>query len=158
MKKILALSFCVFSVFFFGQNVKLKKDVVYINGKQCMKYSSKELGSSTTFSSLEGKRLFYIDVAKNDPLDRSYYKIQFAGSNDIITTPATGLNYRAAFIKNMISEGVINPANCEVNLAHVTAYGDRYHQDFTIQNNPVIIINNPPQPTRSGGVNVNINR
>lgn len=62
MKKILLLTFLIFSFFSFGQKVKLKKNIVYIDDKEVFHYE--EIGFNTTFSTLSGKEFLSVNASK----------------------------------------------------------------------------------------------
>ncbi|MBB4805623.1 hypothetical protein HNP38_000895 [Chryseobacterium defluvii] len=155
MKKVLLV--CSLAVFGFmsSQDIRLKDDHVFIDKNKCMKYTSRELTSFNTFYSLNGDKLFYIDVAENKR-GETYFKIQFNGFDDIITAQATAMNFRKGFINNMIEEGVLDPKNCQVNLSNIKTFKDRYNKNFE-DTETTVIINNTPADTRPrNGVNIRI--
>lgn len=68
MKKILLLTLLV-SSFAFGQKLKVKKDIAYIDGKEFVKVSEDKVSEENyIISALEGKSLFYLKMnSYNDP-------------------------------------------------------------------------------------------
>lgn len=156
MKKILLSSMLIVSCLAFSQEVKMKGEFVSINGNKCMKFKSKNMGGSTTFFSIDGAKVFYIDAGDSNQ-GENYFKIQFVGSDDIITLTADSFNYRIGFIKNMIEEGVIN-SNCQISLANIKSFKDRYHKDYNTTATTVIINNQSNDTRPRNGVNISLGR
>lgn len=153
MKKITVLSFVIFSVVAFAQEVKLKGDFVYVNGNKCLQFKSKNLGQNNTFSSLDGKKLFYIDAQDNKV--EQYYKIQFMGAEEMVTLQENSISPRKEFIVNLIEEGVLNQKNCSVNLANLKNFKERYHKEFRSPDTTVII-NETNNSTPRTGINIGV--
>lgn len=158
MKNFLLGSMLIISCLAFGQDIKLKDDHVFIDKNKCMRYVSKELGSTNTFYSLNGEKLFYMDINQNKR-GNQFYKIQFTGSDEVIKAVSPGMNTKKSFIKIMIEEGVINPKDCVINLANIKNFQDRYHDKSFDDTETTVIINNQSNDTRpKNGVNISIGR
>ncbi len=99
MRKILFSLSLVISCLTFGQKIDFKDDFVIINGKKCFKFESKRLGDFSTFYSLEGKKLFYIDAQRE-----SFYKIGFSGIDDYATLYKQKMNQKKEFLGYLIDE------------------------------------------------------
>jgi hypothetical protein len=134
MKKTFFASIFIFSSLAFGQDVKLKDGFVLLDKKKCFKYESKGLAEKNTFYSLDGQKVFYIDMHGN-----KYHKIQFVGSNDFVTLNQRSMNARKEFIINLIEEGVIDPKDCSIKIDNFKNFKDRYHKDY--ETNTTVIIN-----------------
>jgi hypothetical protein len=88
----------------FGQEVKLKKGIVYEDDIEILKYKTQ--GNQTTYFTKEGNKIFYIDFIPNHAqADRSYFKIGFYDNDEIITIKNT--IERKRIIQNLINEDVI---------------------------------------------------
>lgn len=155
MKKALLICSLATYSFMSSQDIKFKDDHVFIDKNKCMKYTSKDMTSHNTFYSLNGDKIFYIDVAENKR-GEGYFKIQFTGSDEIITALPTAMNFRKGFIANMIEEGVLDPKNCQVNLSNVKTFKDRYNKNFEDTDTTVIINNAPADSRPRNGVNIRI--
>ncbi|WP_284463472.1 hypothetical protein [Chryseobacterium sp.] len=127
MKKILFTLAITFSCFAFGQKVKLKNDKLFIDDKECMKYTSKELGTKNSFFSLDGKPLFFLDVISTGKgIDDGYIKISFTDSEEIVTM---GVGYsKKSIVSQLIEMGVID--NCKINSERIKDYVKRYDQKY----------------------------
>lgn len=69
MKKVLLFTFMIFSFFSFGQKIKFKKDIAFVDGKEYLK-SVEDPSSRNSYiiSSLDGKELLYLKLnSYNDP-------------------------------------------------------------------------------------------
>lgn len=157
MKKVLFGCGVIISSIAFGQDVKLKDGFVVINKEKCFKYTSKNMSFYNNFYGLDDKKLFYIDGAKTKS-DETYFKIQFTGSDEVITLPANAMNFRRGFLENLIEEGVINASNCNINLENIKMFKDRYNKNYN-NTETTVIINNQSNDTRPrNGVNISIGR
>lgn len=156
MRKIFFFFFSIISFIAFGQTVKLKGDYVLVNGNKCMKYSSKGMGEKNTFYNLEDKKIFYIDSQESNRGEH-YYKIQFAGSDEIITLQESTINAKKEFITNLIDEGVINSTDCSINLANIKSFKDRYNKDFSsIEATVIINQTQSPAQTPKKGISIGV--
>ncbi|WP_315057315.1 hypothetical protein [Chryseobacterium indoltheticum] len=158
MKKKLFGFAVIASCFVFGQDIKLKDDHVFIDKNKCMRYVSKELGSTNTFYSLNGEKLFYMDINQNKR-GNQFYKIQFTGSDYVIKAVAPGMNVKKSFLTLMLEEGVISPKDCSVNFANIKNFADRYHDKSFDDTETTVIINNNSSETRPrNGFNISLGR
>ncbi|WP_374443526.1 hypothetical protein [Epilithonimonas sp.] len=156
-KKVYSFFVLMISLTVFSQKVKLKGDFVYVNDNKCMKFSSKNMGESNTFSSLEGQKLFYIDAKQNNR-NETFYKIQFVGSDDIITLQESSISARKEFITNLIEENVINSTDCTIQLANLKSFKDRYHKDFSDSDTTIIINQTQSVSAPKKGISIGIGR
>lgn len=111
-----------------AQDVRLKQGIVTIDSKPCFKYVSKGLfGDDTTFSNMDGKTLFFLDVldatGKNGSMT-VYDKISFIGS-DLVVTMSDGYG-RKEIVKALIETGVIS--DCKFNHENIGDFANRYDQ------------------------------
>ena len=125
MKKVLFFSLIMIASFAFGQNVKLKDGKVLIDGNVCLNYEAKNLGSSNSFLSLEGKKLFYLDLQDGGG-KLGYLKIGFSGTNYVLTL--ANENSRKEIIRKLIEEKVIE--DCKINVDNIKEFVNRYDQHF----------------------------
>lgn len=127
MKKVLFGLAIVISCLSFGQKVKLKDDKVFIDGQDCMKHTSKALGTKNSFSSLDGKALFFIDfISTGKGINDGYIKISFIDSDEFVTRE-TGFT-KKMIISQLIEMGVID--NCIFHPEKIKDYVKRYDQKY----------------------------
>lgn len=129
MKKVVLFSLFIFSYFSFAQDkidVKLKKDIVYLNGNECLKFSSPFMGNTTTFYSLEGEKLFYFDVRDAGKNSQGYIKIGFTDS-DYTATVKNEIT-RRSLVKGLIEEGALE--NCKINQDKIKNFVNRFDQNY----------------------------
>ena len=129
MEKILVSFLLIFFSFVLGQNkvdVKLKNDIVYVDGNECLKYSSPFMGNTTTFYSLEGEKLFYFDVRDAGKNSQGYIKIGFTDS-DYTATVKNEIS-RKNIIKGLIEEGALE--NCKINQEKIKNFVTRFDQKY----------------------------
>lgn len=122
MKRIILFSLLTISCFAFGQKVKLKDDILFIDSKECMHYSSKQLGTKNVFSSLDGKALFFIDFISTG----KYVKISFTDSDEIATIQSNVT--RKKIIEQFLELGLIK--DCTFFPEKIKNYIKRYDQKY----------------------------
>lgn len=127
MKKVLFGFALIITSLTFGQKVKLKDDKVFIDDKECLKYASKALGTKNSFSSLDGKILFFVDlISTGKGVDDGYVKISFIDSDEFVTMQ-TGFT-KKMIISQLIEMGIIN--NCTFYPDKIKDYVKRYDQKY----------------------------
>lgn len=127
MKKVLFGFTILASCLVFGQKVKLKDDKVFIDDKECMKYTSKSLATKSSFSTLDNKPLFFIDlISTGKGVNDGYIKVTFIDSDEFVTME-TGFN-KKAIISHLIEMGVIN--DCKFYPEKIKDYVKRYDQKY----------------------------
>lgn len=128
MKKIIFLGLVISSVFAFGQEVKLRKGIVSIDGKECFKYTSDLLANNTVFKTNDGQTMFFMDVldGSSKKTIKMYNKISVIGSDRIVTMD--GGIARKDVIQGMILTNVINSSDCTFNKDNFGDFANRYDQ------------------------------
>lgn len=127
MKKIIFSGLMVFSLTVFGQEVKLRKGIVNIDGKECFKYTSDLLANNTVFKSNDDQTLFFMDLLDGSGKGGSiklYNKISVIGSDKVVTM-SDGID-RKEVIKGMILTGVIK--DCAFDKDKFGDFANRYDQ------------------------------
>jgi len=125
MKKFLLGFAIIISCLVFSQEVKMKKGIVYEDGKEVLKYTSQS--NQTTYSTLEGNKILYIDfVPNNSRADASYFKVGFYDSDETATmknniSPKRILVY-------LINESVLEKG--KLNVQNISNFIKRYDEKF----------------------------
>lgn len=162
-------NFFLFSVFFFtfiafGQNIKLKKNVVKVDDKEWIKYEGCSMFSEECNFLNDDSEIVIKFFSLNDPAKVGYanregrvwwHEVKFLGTGEsfeIQETPskiakilyiAKIYNEDKSFNKNVISK-------------LVEKYGHNFSERYSRNSGQTIIINNETQ--RSSGVNISIGR
>lgn len=114
------------SYFAFGQKIELKKDIVYVDKAECLKYSSAFMGDTTDFYSLSGEKLFYMDIKDAGKYSAGYLKIGFTGTDYVLTLKNEFT--RKQIIRRLIEEKVL--VDCKLNLENIKDFINRYDQKY----------------------------
>lgn len=130
MKKVLFFGLMIFTIFAFGQKVKLKKDIVYIDEQKCFAYESKNLANNNIISTLDGEKLFFIDLIDQNGVgsrnNEAYIKVSFIDSDEISTMP--NAFSRKEIIEGMIDVGVID--KCTFKKEKIPNFIKRFDQRY----------------------------
>ncbi|MDQ0064564.1 hypothetical protein [Chryseobacterium lathyri] len=130
MKKILFASMFIFSCFAFAQEVKLKKDAVYVDNKECLKVVSNN-SRNFVFTTLDKQRLFsfdYIITGENrEGFAAGYVKVYFFETNEVLTFKNNRFT-KKVFIQNLINDKVLD--NCALNIDNIKGFIQRYNEHY----------------------------
>jgi hypothetical protein len=155
MKKLfLILSFLTVTTLF-SQEIDFKKGIVYIDGKECLKYESE--GNNTTLKNLNGDDIVTIQYLRPDGSQQSLYnKIIFLEYNKSFTSK----NYiytRKALVEKLLKSNVL--VECAINSdkidTFILKYDEKVEDRMNNTNTNTIIIKEEP---RRSGININIGR
>ncbi|MDI9256140.1 hypothetical protein [Flavobacterium sedimenticola] len=167
MKKfLLVISLSIVSLGF-SQEVKLKKDQVFVDDQHWLNSDGCGMFSSTcSLTNLSGDEIIYmkyIELKGVEPITNynktgnvSYTEIKFLGFNVSIELQET---YKK-IIKILYAAKVVNPDGTldeEKVQKLVEKYGNAFSERYNKTTNNTIIINNNQEPQRSG-VNINLGR
>lgn len=151
-KRLFVVTFLFSFVLSFGQEIEVKKGVISIDGKECMKYYSDAV--SVTYQDLKGDDIIIFKyIRSNGPL---YVKVIFLESNQELTTSYifTKKDLIGKLVKcNAIKECALDEEKVR-NFVLKFDEGIEKRSDNNSSTNTVII---KEEPQRSG-VNINIGR
>ena len=121
------------------QEVKIKKDDVFVDGEKCLKANSK-FGEGTSFTDLAGNELVYFEYVTGVPNYPDYYKIIFVQDEIMITNQSLIIS-RKGLISMLIENEVLN--DCTVDSSKIQMFKFKYHEEvLPIQNVNVTIEEN----------------
>ena len=110
MKKILFAIFIFCSCLSFGQDINFKKGIVYIDGKECLKYDND--GTNITFQNLNGDDIVYIKYLRPDGTQQSLYtKVIFVEAKQELTSKSY-IFTKKALIEKLLKSNVL--VNCQI--------------------------------------------
>ncbi len=133
MKSITIISFIIYFLAFSAQaqNVKLKNDILYINGNECLSYKFQYSKTEITLFELNtDKELIYMNS------NGDFTKYTFTTLNKSMESRrGSSWNW---ILKDFVNQGVID-SNCNLNEIKVTSYIEKF--DEKISNRTIIIEN-----------------
>ena len=169
MKKVLFFSLMMFSMFVFGQDIKMKKGIVTVDGKEWAKYDGCG-GFDTQCSFYFGESEIVLSFQSlNDPAKRSYansdgrvtwFEVKFLGTNKSFEIEERQKKIAEILYKSGVIDEKGNILDEKVDRL-VEKYGTQYSQQYfkNSNQNPTVIINNNTTSDRPrNGVNISIGR
>ena len=128
MKYLFTLAITAFTFLGYSQeqNVKIKKDDVFIDGSKCLKANSK-FGEGTSFTDLSGKELIYFQYVTGVPNYPDYYKIIFVEDEIMVTNQSFTLS-RKGLIAMLLSNEVL--VNCSINSSKIQMFKFKFHEEI----------------------------
>lgn len=158
MKKALLLLVFLNSFAIFSQDVNLKKGIVYVDGKECMKYDSD--ATNVTFQNMNGDDMIILKYLRPDGTQESLYiKVIFIESHQEFTSKSYIFG-KKGFVEKLLKSNTL--VDCALNEEKVGTFVLKY--DEKIENrvivNPTstVIIKEESGEPRGSGVNINIGR
>jgi hypothetical protein len=159
MKKVLFASMFIFSCFAFGQKVKIKKDIVYIDGQEWL-LAEEDTFNYSIFDKNKNEIIFFKYVRQNTGdnmlFNRSgkpnYYFVKFIGTDKSIEIR----EFPEDILKIIYKSNVINP-DFTINQDKLNTLVEKYGNDFskdTGSTNTIIIKESAPR----NGVNISIGK
>lgn len=106
----------------FAQDVNLKKGIVYVDDKECLKYEGKE-NPGYTFTNQAGDELFFIGFASD--YKGTYWRVTFLKQKTKMTYRVAFIS-KKAFIQRMVKDGLLN--NCNLNEEKLENFIAKYNE------------------------------
>ena len=156
MKKVLLLLLLLISISVFSQDVNFKKGIVYVDGKECMKFDSD--ANNVTFQDMNGDDIMILKYLRPDGSQSSLYsKVIFIESHQELTSKSYIFSKKLLVEKLLKSNALQNCALNEEKVRTFVMKFDEKIEDRVIVNptNTIII---KEEPSRGSGVNINIGR
>jgi len=141
----------------FSQDVNFKKVIVYIDGKECLKYDSDS--NNVTFQNLKGDDIMILKYVRPDRTQESLYtKVIFLESHQEFTSKSY-IFTKKVLVEKLLKSNVL--VNCELLEDKVATFVLKFDEKVedrlksnTTNTNTVIIKEEP----RRSGVNINIGK
>lgn len=156
MKKVLLLLLLLISISVFSQDVNFKKGIVYVDGRECMKFDSD--ANNVTFQDMNGDDIMILKYLRPDGSQSSLYsKVIFIESHQELTSKSYIFSKKLLVEKLLKSNALQNCALNEEKVRTFVMKFDEKIEDRVIVNptNTIII---KEEPSRGSGVNINIGR
>ena len=113
----------------FSQEIKIKKDVVYVDGKECLKIDGD--ANNVSFYDLEGNEIIFLKFIHNSKYGEIYNKITFLKQKKSFTSKSY------IFTKNLLIKKLINDKtliDCQLDDEKVENFVMKYDEDVEKQN------------------------
>ena len=124
MKKNLFLFiFLTFSIVY-CQDIQIKKDVVYVDGKECLKTSDD--ASNVSFLDLSGNEIIFLKFIHNSKYGALYNKITFLDQNISFTSKSYIFN-KKILMKKLLNDKTLN--NCQLDDEKVGKFAIKYDEN-----------------------------
>ena len=156
MKKILLLLLFLNSFATFSQDINFKKGIVYVDGKECMKYDSD--GTNISFQNMSGDDIMIIKYLRPDGTQSSLYtKVIFIESHQELTSR----NYiftKKALVEKLLKSNALQ--DCTLNEEKVRTFVMKFDEKIEdrVIVNPTSTVIIKEEPARGSGININIGR
>jgi len=137
MKKIILLFILLMSIGLVqAQKIKFKKGIVYIDGKECLKYDSTD-PNNVEISNLDDTQTIFLKFIRTGkgPNDGLYTKVTFVEQNKSLTSQSY-IFTKKLLVKKLIKNGVLK--NGEFNPAKIDKFIMRY--DEKVDKKPIKIL------------------
>lgn len=125
MKKILFFVAILFTTLAFSQEVDFKKGVVYVDGKECLKYDSTD-PNNVSFSDLEGNEIFFLKFIHNSRYGSVYNKITFIDQKLTFTSQSYVFS-KKLLIKKLLADKTL--LECKLDAEKVEKFVIKYDEN-----------------------------
>ena len=102
----------------FSQSLNIKKDIVFIDGKECLKISKSD-ANNIAILDLEGKEIIFLKFIHDSKYGSLYNKIIFLDQK-VSFTSKTYIYTKKLLIKRLLAEKVIE--NCKLNTEKIEKF------------------------------------
>ena len=102
----------------FSQSFNIKKDIVFIDGKECLKISKSD-ANNIAILDLEGKEIIFLKFIHDSKYASLYNKIIFLDQK-VSFTSKTYIYTKKLLIKRLLAEKVIE--NCKLNTEKIEKF------------------------------------
>jgi len=109
----------------FCQEIDFKKNIVLVDGKECIKMS-KEDAVSVSFSDMEGNEIVFLRFIHDSKYAKLYNKVTFVDQN-LSFTSQSYIYTKKMLIKKLIKDSVIQ--DCKINLENLKKFIMKYDEN-----------------------------
>lgn len=109
----------------FGQDIVFKKDVVSVDGKDCLKVNSSD-PNHVSFMDLEGNEIFFLKFIHGSRFAPLYTKVTFLNQKLTFTSSSYGFT-KKILVKKLLMDGTL--VNCALVPAKVENFVLKYDEN-----------------------------
>lgn len=124
--KILFILFITIGTFVSAQNITIKKDIIFLDEKQCLKVTSSD-PNNVSISDLDGNEIIFLKFIHNSRYASLYNKITFLEQGLTFTSQSYIFN-KKLLIKKLIEGGVLN--NCKLDENKLKIFVMKYDENI----------------------------
>ena len=125
MKKIIVVLLLLIANIGFSQDIKIKKDIVYVDGKECLKIGGD--ANNVSFYDLEGNEIIFLKYIHNSKYGSLYNKITFLKQKKSFTSQSY------IFTKNLLMKKLIGDKtliNCLLDEDKIENFITKYDENI----------------------------
>ncbi|MBW8524292.1 hypothetical protein K0U91_03550 [Chryseobacterium chendengshani] len=123
--KLLSLLFLTFGIFVFSQKVTIKKDIIYLDAKECLKITGDS--NNVSIVDLNGNEIIFLKFIHNSRYGSVYNKITFLGQGLTLTSQSYIFS-KKLLIEKLIESKVLN--NCKLDEEKVNTFIMKYDENI----------------------------
>jgi len=123
--KFLTLMFLIIGTLVFSQKVSIKKNVIYLDEKECLKITSSD-PNNVSISDLEGNEIIFLKFIHNSRYGSVYNKVTFLEQNLTFTSQSYVFN-KKLLINKLVESKVLN--NCKLDSDKVKTFVLKYDEN-----------------------------
>ena len=128
MKKLLSIVLFLNAFILFGQDINFKKGIVYVDGKECMKYDSD--ATTVSFQNMNGDDIMVLKFIRPDRSQASLYtKVVFIESHQELTSQSYIFTKKTLVEKLLKSNALVD---CTLNENKVRTFVLKYDEKVDI--------------------------
>lgn len=128
MKKILTLFLFLTVSIMFGQEIKIKKGIVTIDGKECLKIDDSDPNNVSVFD-IDGKEIIFLKYIHDSKYGSLYNKIIFLDQKRSITSQ-TYIYTQKLLVKRLIAEKLLS--DCKLDESKIEKFILKFDENVEV--------------------------
>ncbi|MCL9804944.1 hypothetical protein NAT51_05410 [Flavobacterium amniphilum] len=123
-KNFLVFAFTLISQMGFSQEIKIKDDIVTVDGKECLKINDSD-ANNVSILDLEGNEIIFLKFIHNSRYARLYTKVTFL-KEKLTFTSSSYIFTKKLLIKKLLADNTLE--NCKLNPEKVERFVLKYDE------------------------------
>ncbi|MXS71006.1 hypothetical protein GSF70_07230 [Flavobacteriaceae bacterium W22] len=123
--KLLSLLFLTLGILIFSQKVTIKKDIVYLDAKECLKITGDS--NNVSFIDLNGNEIIFLKFVHNSRYGSLYNKITFLDQSLTLTSQSYIFG-KKLLIEKLLESKVLN--NCKLDEEKIKTFIMKYDENI----------------------------
>jgi hypothetical protein len=124
--KFLSLMFLLVGILTFSQKVSIKKDIIYLDEKECLKITSSD-PNNVSIADLDGNEIIFLKFIHNSRYGSVYNKVTFLEQNLTFTSQSYVFN-KKLLISKLVDSKVLN--NCKLDSDKLKTFVLKYNENI----------------------------
>lgn len=126
IKKMLIVITVLFSITVTAQEINFKKGVVFVDGKECLRYDDSD-PNHITISDLDGNELVFLKFIHNSKYGDVYNKVTFIGQK-VSFTSQSYIFSKKLLVKKLLADKTLT--DCKLDPAKVETFVLKYDENI----------------------------